>query len=309
MNRLLASGFRPFAAALAVVAVAGTAHAAVPAAEHVIVVIMENRSFSQVRSQPYTASLMSAGAWIPGASAIGYPSQPNYLALWSGSTQGVTSDLCPAPGSPFNTPNLGQAIEAAGKTWRSYSENLAVAGATDCSFDGDAVSGLYTRKHSPWSYFANVNHSNERPYSDLAADLAAGSLPNLTVVVPNNCHNTHDFYLDPTCSVPQGDAWLAANVPPLIQALGPNDFLVLTWDEDDHNAGNNILTVFAGPAIQPATISSQYCTHYTVLRTIADALGVPAPGQAATTYPLSGIWNALTPTRQSSWGRLKMLYR
>lgn len=309
MRRHLAFTLRFLAAALVAAVCSFPAHAAVPAADHVVVIVMENKSFAEVRSLPYTASLMSAGAWFAGATAITHPSQPNYFALWSGSTQGVTNDVCPAPGSPFSTPNLGQAVEAAGKTWHAYSENLAVAGATDCSFDGTVSTGLYTRKHAPWTYFTNVDHANERPYTDLAADLAGGTLPNLSFIIPNNCNNTHNSASNVNCNLAHGDAWLAANVPQILATFGPNDFLVLTWDEDDSSAGNNVLTLFVGPLVMPGVISTQFTTHYTVVRTIADALGIPAPGTAATTFPINGVWNLLTPTIPSSWGRLKMLYR
>ena len=309
MNRHLAFCHRSLAAVLVASSLAGSARAAVPPADHVVVVVMENKSFARVRLQPYTASLMRDGAWFDGASAIAHPSQPNYFALWSGSTQGVTNDNCPAPGSPFATANLGQALEAAGKTWRAYSENLAFAGATDCSFDGTATTGLYVRKHEPWTYFSNLDHSNERPYTDLAADLAAGTLPNLSFIIPNNCNNTHNAAINPACGIAQGDAWLAANLPPILAAFGPNDFLVLTWDEDDNSAGNNVLTLFVGPLVLPGTISTQFVTHITVVRTIADALGIPAPGNAASTFPINGVWNGLTPVVPSSWGRLKLLYR
>src|SRR5436189_6192024 len=117
--------------------------------------------------------------------AITHPSQPNYLALWAGGTLGVTSNTCPAPGSPFVAENLGHACEAAGRTWRSYSESLPAAGSTVCKVD----SGLYTRKHCPWTNFSNLNHRNERPYSDFSVDLARGTLPDLAFVVPNNCDN------------------------------------------------------------------------------------------------------------------------
>ncbi len=299
----------PASAVLGASLVAPALAAPVPRADHVVVVIMENRSLGQVRYQPYTASLMASGAWFANSYAIGYPSQPNYFALWSGSTQGLTNDACPPPGAPFGTANLGQACEAAGKTWRSYAENLATAGAADCSFDGDASTGLYTRKHAPWVSFSNVDHANERPYADLAADLAAAQLPNLAFVLPNNCHNTHNLYVDPTCDVPQGDAWLAANLPPILQAFGPNDLLILTWDEDDRTAGNNILTVFAGPLVQPHSASVRSITHYTVARTIADLLGVLPPGQSANEFPISDVWANPTSVQPASWGRLKLLYR
>ena len=280
----------------------------VPAMDHVVVVIMENHSLSEMRSQPYIASLIASNAWFASSYGIGYPSQPNYFALFSGSTQGVTTDACPAFGSPFVTPNLGFACETQGLTWRSYSENLAYPGATECSFDGDAVTGLYTRKHSPWSYFVNVDHLNERPYSDLATDLAADQLPNLAFIVPNNCNNGHNTS-DPACGISTVDAWLQANVPPILQKLGPRGLLVLTWDEDNHRAGNNVLTVFAGPLVIPGFVSTRSITHYTVVRTIADALGLPPPGQSATEFPITDVWDSNTLARGATWGRLKILYR
>jgi hypothetical protein len=288
---------------------APSTRAAVPSADHVFVVIMENRSLGDVRFQPYTASLMNAYCWFAQSFAMGYPSQPNYFALFSGSTQGITTDACPAFGSPFSTTNLGQAVEAAGKTWRSYSENLAYPGATDCSFDGDAITGLYTRKHSPWSYFTNLDHQNERPYTDLATDLANGTVPNLAFIVPNNCHNSHDLSSDPACSVANADVWLSQNLPPILNQMGPRDLLILTWDEDAHNAGNNVLTVFAGPMVVPHSASINFVNHVTVCRTIADLLGVTPPGNSGNTFPIGGVWDFATAARSQGWGRLKQMYR
>src|SRR5262245_21702919 len=101
---------------------------ATPHLDHVIVVVMENKNFSQVSTQPYTASLIASGTLLSNSYAVTHPSQPNYLALWSGSTQGVSNNNCPAPGSPFTTENLGHAVQAAGLTWRAYSEGLPAAG-------------------------------------------------------------------------------------------------------------------------------------------------------------------------------------
>jgi len=303
--RHLACCLRPCASAVLLAACVTPALAQVPAADHVFVVVMENKSYGEVRNQPYTAGLISAWTWFANSYAVTHPSQPNYLALWSGSTQGVTNDVCPPPGSPFHTANLGQACEAAGLGWRAYSENLATAGAANCSFDGDASTGLYTRKHDPWTDFDNVTHANERPYSDLAADLAAGQVPSLSFIIPNNCDNTHNS----TCGVAVGDAWLAANLPPILGALGPNDVMILTWDEDDGTAGNNILTVFMGPLVTTHSVSVRTITHYTVARAIADLLRVPPPGLAANEYPLTDIWSGLVSARGSTWGRLKLRYR
>jgi phosphatidylinositol-3-phosphatase len=300
---------RAFFAALILLCGAFTAvGAAVPHHDRVVVVIMENKSYDQVRTQPYTASLISAGAVFTQSFATTHPSQSNYLALWAASILGVTTNNCPAPGSPFSAENLGHSCETAGLTWRAYSENLAVAGSAACSYDGNATSGLYTRKHDPWTNFGNLDHARERPYADLAADIAGGTLPKLVFVIPNNCHNTHNSST-PGCGVPDGDAWLAANLPAIRGALGPNGLLILTWDEDDNFAGNHILTVFAGPQVLPGAVSNRTITHYTVVRTICDALGLTPFAGAAAETPIDGVWLAATDARRPSWGRIKLIYR
>jgi hypothetical protein len=279
---------RPVAAAV-FVAIAATAlfvvaprpcSAQVPAADHVIVIIMENRSYDQARVAPFTASLIDSGSSFSASYGITHPSQPNYLALWSGSTQAVTNDNCPSPGSPYTGDNLGQTCEAYGVSWKAYSENLPSAGSAACQ----STDGLYRRKHAPWTNFANLDHANERPYTDLLDAVAGDSLPGLAFVVPNMCDDTHD------CPVATGDAWLAANVPAMIEAVGPNGYVVLTWDEDDYASGNHILTVFVGGKVRHGYISNRAINHYTVLRTICESLGIPAMNAAATILPITDVW-------------------
>src|SRR5262249_47045535 len=162
------------------------------------------------------ASLIARGTVFTNSFAVTHPSQPNYLALWSGSTQGTSDDACPAPGSPYQTENLGHACEAAGLTWRADSEDLPSAGSGACAVSAGSAtcsSSGYARKHDPWTDFGNLNHSNERPYTDLAGDLAAGRLANLVFVVPNQCDDMHD------CSVSVGDTWLKNNVPRMLSAM------------------------------------------------------------------------------------------
>ena len=298
--------FAALAGALALCA--GPVAAAVPALNRVVVVIMENKSYDQVRTQPYTMSLMAGGATLTNSYGTSRPSQPNYFSLWAGSTLGVTVNNCAPPGTPFTDENLGHACEVAGKTWRAYSENLAFVGSTTCSYDGSASSGLYTRKHAPWTNFINIDHTRERPYSDLAGDIAAGTVPNLVFIVPNNCHNSHNSTTS-GCGVPNADAWLAANMPAVLGALGPNGVLILTWDEDDGVSGNHVLTVLKGAKVIPGATSAQLVNHHTVVRTITQALGLPSFGLAAGETPIDGIWVNAVATRPESWGRLKLLYR
>lgn len=275
-----------------------TIHAAVPLLDHIVVIVMENHSYNQVRVLPYTASLMAAYAYSSASYGVTHPSQPNYLALWAGSTLGVTTNTCPAPGSPFSAENLGHACEAAGVTWKSYNENLPAAGSNVCT-----VGTLYTRKHNPWTHFSNLTHANERPFTDLATDIAGNQLPRLAFIVPNNCNNTHD------CALSQGDAWLQANVPGLITAVGPRGLVVVTWDEDDNISGNQILTVFAGPQVRSGFVSTQTMNHYTLLRTLCDALAVPPFANASLQAPLTDIWADTVSVQPAGWGSVKRLFR
>jgi acid phosphatase len=260
----------------------------VPEMEHVIVVVMENRSADRVidpKTCPFTARLAESWVYFSNSYALGRPSQPNYLALWAGSMLGVTSNDCPAPGSPFKEENLGHALEAAGKTWRAYSEDLPAPGSAACKAKGS----LYTRKHAPWTQFGNLTHANERPYSDLAMDIANKTLPNLAFVVPNNCHNTHD------CSISSGDVWLKNELQPLIPAVGRRGLVVLTWDEDDHSSDNHILTVFAGPLVNPGSVSHRRITHYTLLRTLCDGLRIAPFAEAAAESAITDVWYHTAP--------------
>jgi acid phosphatase len=280
----------------ALAAVCTPAVADVPLLDHVIVVIMENHGYEEVRTQPYTAELISHGTICTRSYATSHPSFPNYLALWAGSTLGVTTDECPPASAPWSAENLGHAVEKGGRTWRAYCEDLPSAGWTGCSVDG------YRRKHAPWPDFSNLNHNNERPYSDLASDIANNQLPALAFVVPNNCHDTHD------CSIATGDAWLAANVPAMLKALGTRGMLILTWDEDDGASGNHVLTVFAGPAVKEGLAYTQTVNHHNVLRTICDALGVPPFGGAANATPIESIWTTPATVAHVSWGRVKTMF-
>lgn len=268
----------------AIVSRAGAAPAAsVPALERVIVVVMENRSADQALDPltcPFTAKFARTWTHFSESYAVTHPSQPNYLALWAGSTMNVSNDACPPRGSPYEAENLGHALEAAGKTWRAYSEDLPGPGSAACRGPG----GLYTRKHAPWTHFGNLEHANERSYDDLAADIANHDLPDLAFVVPNNCHNTHD------CSLSTGDAWLASELPILLSAAGRRGLLVLTWDEDDHSGNNRILTVFAGPVVRPGNASSRRITHYTLLRTLCDGLRIAPFGEAAADSAITDVW-------------------
>jgi phosphatidylinositol-3-phosphatase len=66
-----------------------------PASSHVAVLVMENKERGDVvcsSSSRYVGALARRYAIATSSYAITHPSLPNYLALTSGSTQGITSD-------------------------------------------------------------------------------------------------------------------------------------------------------------------------------------------------------------------------
>lgn len=166
--------------------------AALPRPRHVVVVIMENQNLDQVVGNPdapYLNQLISDGALFTQDSAITHPSQPNYLALFSGGTQGVTGDSCP---HSFAAPNLAGQLLDAHLGFALYAEDLPAAGDPVCDRAG------YARKHNPVPDFTNLPGRLGQPFTAFGSDYAA--LPQVSFVIPNLCHDMHD------CPIADGDA-------------------------------------------------------------------------------------------------------
>jgi phosphatidylinositol-3-phosphatase len=253
--------------------------ASVPQPAHTVVVVLENHGYGQVigsSDAPFLRQLAGRGALFTQSYAITHPSEPNYLALFSGSTQGVTSDACPVT---FSAPNLAAGLLAAGKTFTGYAEGLPAPGSTVCS------AGEYARKHVPWADFRNIPASLNQPFSRFpASDFSR--LPTVSFVVPNLCNDMHD------CSVATGDSWLRAHLSSYVTwAMTHNSLLIVTFDEDDGGGSNQIPTIFAGQQVRPGRYSERI-THYTVLATIEAAYGLARDGSAAGAAPISDIWHS-----------------
>ncbi|MGW3207877.1 alkaline phosphatase family protein [Streptomyces sp. NPDC001135] len=259
-----------------------SAHAAgaVPSPDHVVVVVFENHAYSQVigsSSAPYLNSLRSGGASLTQSYAETHPSQPNYFALFSGSTQGITDDSCYTPAFS-SAPNLASETIAAGRSWASYNETLPSQGSTTCS------SGNYARKHNPWFGFSNVPTSSAKTFAQFPADYS--TLPQLSFVTPNLCSDMHD------CSVSTGDTWLKNNLGGYASwAKSHNSLLVVTFDEDNRLSGNRIPTVLYGQPVAAGSSSSTAYDHYDLLRTLEDSQGLTShAGNAASAQDITGVW-------------------
>jgi hypothetical protein len=259
---------------------------AIPVPDHVVIVMEENHGFSEIignlANAPYINSLAQQGASFTNSFAITHPSQPNYLALFSGSTQGITDDNGPVT---FSTPNLGGALIAKGLTFGAYSEGLP--------FTGDPVldAGAYTRRHNPSSDFTDVPSSTNMPFSSFPSDYT--QLPTVSIVVPNLNDDMHDG------SIQQADTWLSSNIDGYVQwAKTHNSLLIVTWDEDDSSQNNRIATIFSGPMVSPST-PAENIGHYNVLRTVDDMYGLSYSGQDANVSPVSDVWTTSVPAAPS----------
>ena len=261
--------------AASALAVAQTAKA-LPQPAHVVVVLEENHAYENIIGSPdapYINQLASEGASFTQSFAITHPSEPNYLALFSGSTQGITGDPCP---STFSAPNLGSELIEAGKTFAGFSEGLPAAGSKICT------SGRYASKHVPWVDFSNVPANDNQPFTSFPVDFA--KLPTLAWVIANLDNDMHDG------SVPQGDAWLKKNLANYVAwAQENNSLLIITWDEDEDTDVNRIPTIFVGPMVKPGKYSKRI-DHYSVLRTLEAMYGLPYAGKSSSASTITDVW-------------------
>ena len=295
------AGPAPAAAHAAALAPAGT----LPHPDHVVVVLMENKSYGDVigsANAPYLNSLPARGALLTKYYGLHHPSQPNYIELFSGKEQGVCNDHCPPP--PITAPNLAASLLAANKTFVGYAENLP-ANLTTCS------AGNYARKHCPWLDFTGIPASVSRDFTSFPTTAAAfASLPSIAFVIPNLLDDMHSAATSggsPIAKeVAQGDAWLRAHLDAYATwAVTHNSLLVITWDEDSSNyttpsncasgintkpPANHIPTLVLGAHVVPGSTSSTPYTHYDLLRTLEDLYGLSPIGGSAGVPPISGIW-------------------
>jgi phosphatidylinositol-3-phosphatase len=254
----------------------GAGPAAAPAAParsfaHIFLIVEENKSSSEIvgnQTAPYINSLISRYALAADYFALFHPSLPNYIALTSGSNHGITDDRSPpSAGNEIAVPNIADRIEASGRTWKAYAENLPSAG---YAFDA----GQYATKHEPFVYYKDIvgNAPRDRahvvPFTQLAADRrAAATTPHVAVITPNLCNDMHD------CPIATGDRWLSRTVPMILASQAfttTRSLLVITWDEGTI-FDNHVATILAGNAVKTGFRSAQRYDHYSLLHTIEAA--------------------------------------
>jgi phosphatidylinositol-3-phosphatase len=266
---------------------AASATVSVPRFAHVVIVVMENKNYSDIIGRPdeapYLNSLAAGGAVFSNSFAVAHPSEPNYLALFSGSTQGLTSNNCPVNFS--GAPNLGAELIGARLTFAGYSESMPSAGYTGC---GTYFSLGYVRAHNPWVDFSNVPAASNLTFASFPANYS--QLPTVSFVIPNLCNDMH------YCSRDTGDSWIKQHLGGYASwARSNNSLLIITWDEDGTILGlggdnNRVPTIFYGAHVRPG-VYSEHTGHYGILRTVEDMYGLPHAGASASATPITDVWN------------------
>jgi phosphatidylinositol-3-phosphatase len=245
---------------------------------HVVWIVMENHGYADVLdpgNAPYTAALAGACGSATDFHAETHPSLPNYVAMTSGGTQGVTDDADPSK-HELGVPSIFSLVG----DWRSLEEAMP----SPCALTS---SGTYAVRHNPAAYYTGIRGACATRDVPLAAtpDLSA----RFTFVTPDLCHDTHD------CSVRTGDDWLAGFLPKVFASSeyrSGTTAVFLTWDENDGGGGNQIALLAIAPSVPKGRRVAVTANHYALLRTTEELLGVtPLLGNAASAPSLRAAFN------------------
>src|ERR1700682_6273433 len=250
---------------------------------HVFIVVEENRNYSDViasPSMPYLNGLANQYGLATNYFANGHPSIPNYFMLTTGQTLTLIDAVTPET-FPVSDDNVVRELIAAGKTWKSYAEDLPNVGYTG----GD--SGKYAVRHNPLAYITDVQNNsaqakNLAPFTQFSADLPTANLPDYSFIVPNLCNDGHD------CPLTTADNWLKTNIDPVIQSpvFQKDGLLIILFDEADTldftAGGGHVAAVIVSPLAKRGYKSIAFYQHQSALRLTLEGLGVTKlPGDAA----------------------------
>jgi len=258
----------------------------VPNFSHIVTIIFENKEFGTIignGKMAYFNLLANSYTLLTQYYAPTHPSLPNYLSLIGGDTFGITSDCEDCFINYLSLPDL---IEKSGRTWKTYQDDMP----NPC-FVGSTL--RYAQKHNPFIYFDSIRLNVERcarsivPLTQMDLDIAAKDLPNYIFITPDICYSAHD------CAVELADGWLKQQMDklyPALEATGEPYLIILTWDEGQgqHSccgmpdpAGGRIATVLISPQVRQNFQDETPYSHYSLLKTISAAWGLPYLGHAA----------------------------
>src|SRR5712672_4031139 len=171
------------------IGVSVSSFAQVPRSKHVYIVAEENRSYERVvgsAAMPYLNSLLARGAVATQFYSNMHGSLENYLVLTSGQYLTHNNDTL----AVFNVDNLERHLLTNGMTFKSYAQTLPFSGYTGL------YSGAYMKRHAPLPYYTDMAHSsllkNHVSTTELAKDIANGTLPHFGFITPDGNHDMHN---------------------------------------------------------------------------------------------------------------------
>lgn len=289
--------------------------AQVPALDHVVVVVLENTSSPTALADPAFAQLVSDGVLLTNYDAVAHNSLPNYLALTSGVTPTTQTEAdCPYFNCQVSAPNLAQQLDGAHLRWAAYIGGTDAPCRTPIPGHRDTFTKGYVLHHDPFPYYPSVGatsgggspycHQHLLPLARLNAEAASGTLPRFAFVAPDSCSDGHDR---PCRDGRRGGISVAGewarhewSVLHSSASWTSRSLFVVTFDEgagDDHSGccgdpgGGVVATVLLSAAATAGKGVSGAYDHYSLLRTVEDALGLPDHlGQAAQVQPITGVW-------------------
>jgi acid phosphatase len=266
--------------------------------DHVIVVIEENHGYEALigsDNAPYINELAKSGALFTDSHGVTHPSQPNYLALFSGSVQNTIGDECLLPITPYTTPNLAASLIKNDLTFTGYAQTMPSVGYLNCNYKISTLTNayLYARKHAPWvNWIGNkangIPASLSLPMEQFPTDFS--TLPTVSFVIPDMDYDMHNKgELGDDATIKRGDQWLKDNLGEYIKwAKNHNSLLILTFDEDNFMQVNHIPTIFVGSDIKNGEYNEKI-NHYNILHTIEAMYSLPFADTTHATA-ITAIW-------------------
>ncbi|MDH6140200.1 hypothetical protein P3T35_002208 [Kitasatospora sp. GP30] len=256
----------------------------VPGYDHVFTVMMENTDYSEIMNDPtdtpFIHSLMSQGATLTDAHGVYHPSDENYLAIAGGDTYTKGATYWPNINSPQR--NLGDTIEAAGKSWKAYEQGMGTPCNTTTQYDAK-----YMPDDAPFINYTDISGNPARcaahlfDTSQLTTDLrSAATTPNFSWIAADDYYDGEASGNGSSTSLQTQDGWLKQTLAPVLSSPAwtqQRSLLVLTWDESESEGYNHVATVVLGSqgTVPAGTSSPLHYDHYSIGRTIESALGLP----------------------------------
>jgi PKD repeat protein len=273
-----------------------------PGTQHVFVVMMENRDWSDVKGNPdfpyvngtLLPDFASADAYRTGL----HPSLPNYVELEAGATLGLTDGSYLPSDHPVTTrAHLTTQLTRAGYDWKYYAENLPGGGST-CNLSDPGTP--YSEDHNPFVYFTDVQRDpsycirHERPYTELSTDLAAGTVPDYSFIVPNDWDQGEKLAPGSACMSCQADDFLKTEIPTIqaSAAYRTNGVILILWDESGGRSADTSGLIVVSDLAKKGYVGAVPYDHGSTLRTVQEIFGLsPLLGDAATSTDLADLFS------------------